>query len=121
MSLSDVINRFSLVSGLDPKEISMYLPMIVDAIAVFEEKTKGRELSALETRRLTHACAVYAYYKVSLCRNTEELSSFKAGDVSISVEIVRANALSMWEKERDELSDIISFSDSDFSFLGVSV
>ena len=121
MSLNDVINRFSLVSGLDRKDISAYLPVILDAMAFFDEKTRDSELSASDRKRLTHACAVYAYYKISLCRNAEQLSSFKAGDVSFTVENLRADAKAMWEHERGEIGDIVMLGDSDFSFLGVVV
>lgn len=121
MSLSELLNRFSLVSGFDRENISVYLPVIIDAKVFFEEKTKDRQLSAADLRRLTHACAVYAYYKIALCRNSECLTSFKAGDLSFSVENMREQAKLLWEQEKAQSGDILPFADTDFSFESVVV
>lgn len=121
MSLNELIKRFLLVSGLQNKDVSLYLPVLIDSKALFEEKTARRVLSDRELRRLTHACAVYAFYKVSLYNNADALTAFKAGDVSFSMESLRDRALHLWEKERAEISDLLSFSDDSFSFRGVRV
>ena len=121
MSLNDVINRFLLVSGLDGREVSLYLPVILDAKTYFEEKTAGRILTDADRRRLTHACAVYAFYKISLCNNADFLTSFQAGDVSFSLESLRDRAQALWEQERSEIGELVSFEDAGFSFRGVRV
>ncbi|MBQ6152979.1 MAG: hypothetical protein IJJ15_04450 [Ruminococcus sp.] len=121
MSLNELIKRFLLVSGLQKKDVSLYLPVLIDAKTLFEEKTQDRSLTDAERRRLTHACAVYAFYKVSLYNNADALTSFKAGDVSFSVESLRERASLLWEKERASIGDLIRFSDDSFSFMGVRV
>lgn len=121
MSLSELINRFLLVSGLKSSDVSLYLPVLIDAKVLFEEKTRVSRLSSSDRRRLTHACAVYAFYKISLYNNADALTSFKAGDVSFTTESLRKRAIALWEAERATVTDLISFSDSDFSFMGVRV
>lgn len=121
MSLNELIKRFLLVSGLQKKDVSLYLPVLIDAKTLFEEKAGETTLSEADRRRLTHACAVYAFYKVSLYDNADALTSFKAGDVSFSVESLRKRASALWEKESAEISDLIRFPDTGFSFMGVRV
>lgn len=121
MSLNELIKRFLLVSGFEKKDVSLYLPVLIDAKTLFEEKTKERSLSDAERRRLTQACAVYAFYKVSLYHNADALTSFKAGDVSFSMESLRQRASDLWEKERAAIGDLARFSDDSFSFMGVRV
>ena len=121
MSLKELIKRFMLVSGCGEKDVSLYLPVLIDAKSLFEKKAGDQPLCEASVRRLTHACAVYAFYKVSLYNNADALTSFKAGDVSFTVESMRKRALSLWEKERAEIGDLICFSDNDFTFMGVRV
>lgn len=121
MSLNELIKRFLLVSGLKSSDVSLYLPVLIDSKALFEEKAKTKALSPIDRRRLTHACAVYAFYKISLYQNADALTSFKAGDVSFTTESLRKRAAAVWEAERACVDDLISFSDSDFSFIGVRV
>ena len=121
MSLNELIKRLLLVSGLQKKDVSLYLPVLIDAKTLFEEKTQDRSLTDAERRRLTHACAVYAFYKVSLYNNADALTSFKAGDVSFTVQSLKKRASSLRETERAEIADLIRFSDSDFAFMGVRV
>ena len=121
MSLNELIKRFLLVSGLQKKDVSLYLPVLIDAKALFEEKVGNTPLCDANRRRLTHACAVYAFYKVSLYNNADALTSFRAGDVSFSVQSLKKRASALWETERAEIADLIRFSDTDFAFMGVRV
>ncbi len=117
MSLKDVINRFALVSGLEQEEISKWIFVIVDCIKYFESRIKNN-LSGLEISRLTHACAVYAYYKYSLFSFANASTKFKAGDIEItSAESITEKAHIMWQQEKKEVADIIDF--DEFLFLKV--
>lgn len=112
MSLKDVIDRFALVSGLEKEEISKWIFVLVDCIKYFESRLNNKTLADIEKRRLTHACAVYAYYKYSLMVYAKVSSKFKAGDVEITQsENVTENAHLMWQQEKKEISDIIDFDD----------
>lgn len=118
MSLKDVINRFALVSGLEQEEISKWVFVIVDCIKYFESRIGNVNVDGLMLSRLTHACAVYAYYKYSLFSFANASTKFKAGDVEItSAESITEKAHIMWQQEKEEVADIIDF--DDFLFLKV--
>ena len=112
MSLKDVIDRFALVSELNQEEISRWIFLILDCIKYFESIVKIDALKESDKKRLSYACAVYAYYKYSLCKS-EAVHSFKAGDIQISESssLIEKSA-SMWQLQKNEISDIVDFSDS---------
>ena len=122
MSLNVIIDRFALVSGFTMDEISRYLPLLTDCKGFFEERVTDT-LTESAQRRLAHACAVFAYYRICLMDRGGELDSFKAGDVQIqprdSAELCEA-AERMWLAEKAMISDIVSFDDG-FAFRSVSV
>ena len=84
MSLKDILERFALVLGLSERETARYLPIIEDCRLWFEERLKS-DLTEGETRRAAYACAAYAYYKISRISQADEVSSFKVGDVQMTV------------------------------------
>lgn len=122
MNLNDIIERFTMVSGLSMGEVSRYLPLIADCKAYFEERIGGG-LSGVQQRRAAHACAVYAYYRVCMLMRDGGAGSFKAGDVQITsaglAEQFEA-AQRMWNEERAVIADIHGFDDA-FAFRSVSV
>ena len=119
MSLHEIIERFTLVSGLEMQDVSRYLTLISDCKALFDDMI-DLELNGSERRRLAHACAVYAYYRISCMARDGGLQSFKAGDVQIVTDDDCAAALRLWESERALIADIISF-DDDFAFRSVMI
>lgn len=120
MNLNDVINRFALVSKLTPEEISKWVFVIKDCIQYFESHIKTGELSCEENIRLSHACAVYAYYKYSLYQIPASAEKFKAGDVEFSTSSAPTpSAKAMWEHEKSEISDLVDF--GDFCFCRVII
>lgn len=115
MSLKDVLNRFALVSSLEQQEISKWIFVVVDCIKYFESRVNTDSLSELDKRRLSHACAVYAYYKYSLMNYASGVQRFKAGDVEITTaESMSDNAHKMWQNEKKEIADIFDFDDFHF-------
>ena len=119
MSLHEIIERFTLVSGFEMQEASRYLTLLSDCAALFEDKI-SRALTDSESRRLAHACAVYAYYRISCMARDGGLQSFKAGDLQIVTDDDCAAARRLWDAERAQIADIISF-DDDFAFRSVDV
>ena len=122
MNLNDIIERFTLVSGLSMNETSRYLPMLTDCIEWFGEHIPG-ELSPAQQRRAVHACAVYAYYRVCILLRDSGIGSFKAGDVQITAGNAAercAAAERMWSEERSAIADIADF-DGGFAFRSVCV
>lgn len=119
MSLKDILDRFTLVSGLSMQEASRYLPIIEDCRLLFEERMKS-ELTESEKRRAAHACAVYAYYKISRILQSEEISSFKVGDVQFESLSQCDNAEALWREERERIRDLIDL-DNGFAFRSVRI
>lgn len=122
MNLNDIIERFTLVSGLNRSDVSRYLPLIADCRAYFEEKIVSG-LSGAYQKRAAHACAVYAYYRVCLMIRDGGLDSFKAGDVQISASKLAEQcdaAQRMWDHERTMIADIADF-DGGFAFRSVKI
>lgn len=118
MRLNEIIERFTLVSGFEMKDVSRYLPIIADCKAFFEERIS--DLSDGDLRRAEHACAVYAFYRISQLGRLDDLSSFKVGDVQMNIEAVGVAAKALWDAERENISDIVDIS-GDFAFRSVSV
>ena len=119
MSLNEIIERFTLVSGYERKEISRFLPIIIDCKEYFESRI-SRELSRVDQRRAVHACAVYAYYRISRLGLETGIANFKAGDVQIVTDDNPGTASALWEEEKAAVADIVDVDDS-FSFKAVSV
>lgn len=116
MSLKDVIDRFALVSGLEQEEISKWIFVIVDCIKYFESKLQKRYYTDEEKMRLSHSCAVYAYYKYSLFNYAQVASKFKVGDIEITnSENLTDKAHALWQNEKGEIADIIDFDGFYFS------
>ena len=120
MSLNEIIERFTLVSGYERKEISRFLPIIIDCKEFFEERIVG-ELTASQRRRVIHACAVYAYYRISRLGRDTGVSNFKAGDVQLVMDDdAGVNAETLWAEEKAAIADLVAIDDG-FSFKAVSV
>ena len=112
MSLKDVIDRFALVSELSQEEISRWIFLILDCIKYFESICNIDALKESDKKRLSYACAVFAYYKYSLCKS-EAVHSFKAGDIQISESSsLIEKTSSLWQLQKNEISDIVDFSQS---------
>lgn len=118
MRLKEIIERFTLVSGFEMKDVSRYLPIIADCKAFFE--SRSGELSESDLRRAEHACAVYAFYHISQMGRLDDLRSFKVGDVQMNVEAIGEAAQKLWETERDNISDIVDIG-GEFAFRSVRV
>ena len=119
MSLKEIIEYFALVSGLEMEDISRFLPVITDCRDWFEARLKDG-LSEADLRRADHACAVYAFYRVSMLGRMDELVSFRVGDVQMNVEAAGAAAEKLWAAERENICDIADI-DGGFAFRSVRI
>ena len=100
------------------KDVSRYLPIIADCKEFFEARVGEYEQSDL--RRLEHACAVYAFYRISQLGRLDDLRSFKVGDVQMNVEAIGEAAEKLWLIERENISDLVDIS-GDFAFRSVRI
>ena len=119
MSLKEIIERFALVSGLEMKEISRWLPILMDCKTYFEEHLKDG-LSESDMKRAVHACAVYACYRISLISQSADVLSFKVGDVQLTPLPLDENAEKLWLNECENVSDILDICGG-FGFRSVTV
>ncbi len=120
MRLNEVINRFTLVSGLEPHEVSMWIPVCIDAMLQVKAKASKEALSDEESiLRLCALAGVLAYYKYCLYMERDEVKSFTAGSVSITkAQYDTKKAHDLWEFEKNGVSDLLQ-SHEDFCFRGV--
>ena len=120
MRLNEVINRFALVSGLEPEEVSKWTVLCVDASKEIERMVrKSVKLSEQDDIRLSNAAGVLAYYKYCMYEYGSRVKSFGAGNVNVTMAYNEAeHAEKLWKAEREGLGDILN-TDSDFCFQGV--
>lgn len=118
MRFKEIIERFTLVSGYEMKDVSRFLSIIEDCKALFESRCG--ELNENDLRRAEHACAVYAFYRISQMGRLDDMKSFKVGDVQMNMEAIGQAAQKLWETERENISDIIDFG-GEFAFRSVRI
>ncbi len=120
MRLNEVINRFALVSGLEPSEVTRWTPLCVDAMNELRGKLIPDALKKEENVLRLSACAgVLAYYKYCLYKEGEGIKSFTAGAVSVThSELDGEKARKLWEFERESVADLLE-SFEDFCFRSV--
>lgn len=122
MRLSDVILRFTLVSGLEPEEVSKWTVLCVDAMNEISESVRSSKgKSEKEALRLSNAAGVYAYYKYCLYTYSSKIKTFSAGVINVtSTEDEMEHARKMWEAEKEMCADLL-VDKGDFCFKGVAV
>ncbi len=122
MRLNETINRFALVSGLEPEEVSKWTVLCCDASKEVERMVpRGVTLSEEDTIRLSRGAGIYAYYKYCMYAYVTKVKAFTAGNVSVTIsqdEVEHAEKL--WKAERESLCDILG-EESGFCFRGVRV
>lgn len=107
MNIANVTSRFALLSGLSNSEIYNWKGLIDDACVYVNSIVIKENLDAADIVRIETLCAVYAYRLYSLC-NEQEISSFKAGDVSVTSSAKgRENADRLWQEYLEQYSDIV--------------
>lgn len=123
MRLNVIIDRFSLISGLEPEEVSLWTPLCVDAKVYIEGRIKPGVDQEDENvkRRLSNCAAALAFYKYSLCCSQADVESFVAGSMNIRLsQTERQRAKTLWQEEAESAEDLLSLPVS-FSFKGVRV
>jgi len=122
LRLNLVIDRFALISGLEPEEVSRWTPLCADAVVQIEGMKRSKVKDDEKTiRRLSFCAAALAYYKYTLFTKEAAVSSFSAGNLSVGISVTeRERAKQLWEEELRGASDLLE-AQSDFCFLGVRV
>ena len=122
MRLNEVINRFSLVSGLEPSEVTKWTPVCVDAMNEIKRKVLPGVLEDEGNVLRLSACAgVLAYYRYCMYKTGDKTKQFTAGAVSVTMENSDTEkAQKLWEFERRSVEDLLT-STEDFCFRRVNV
>lgn len=109
MRLNEVINRFSLVSGLEPREVSKWTPVCIDAMNDLKQRLrKGVPSCEEDVLRLSACAGVLAYYRYCLYMSGSQAKSFTAGSVSVTMtEFDTEKARKLWEFERKSVEDLL--------------
>lgn len=120
MRLSEILKRFTLISGLDEDEALKWVFICSDAQEFLFEELLDKNPSEADIKKLEKAAGYYAFYKYSelLYCLEDEVESFKAGDLQInqkSRDFKRAYTL--WLEERKSIEALLKPSqNSSFCF-----
>ena len=122
MRLNDVIQRFTLISGLKPEQVSVWTALCIDACEQIKRMVLPTvEINDTNRMRLANCAAAFAYYKFSFYAQDADVRSFTAGSVNVNMaHTVMERAEKIWKQELADAADIIE-TPSDFSFKGVRV
>ncbi len=116
ISIDDVKKRLKPLCDLSDEELDTYSSIIKNCIFTVMSQTKA---GAEDDERISHFAAAKANYEIALVRSgADRVTSFKAGDVSISESgNFTEYAKALFESAKLDCADLIS--DKGFAFLGV--
>lgn len=116
MDFREVYERFLLISGLDESEASCWAVLCREAQAQLRRMLRPNVNEEENGRRLSTAAAALALYKMALCSAGEGITSFKAGDISVTTqETLTARGEAAWKTAKAEISDLL---EDDMFFFG---
>ena len=122
MRLNDVINRFALISRLEPDVVSKWTVLCVDAMQYMKQRLRSdADLCEENMMRLANAAASLAYYKYTLYEPSAAVKTFTAASLAVSLgEDEKQRAKALWQEEQRLVADLVRI-DDDFCFKGVRV
>lgn len=122
MRLNDVLKRFTLISGLESEQVSVWTALCIDACQQIKRMLlPDVEMTEENSRRLSNCAAALAYYKFSFYAQDADVRSFTAGSVNVSMaHTIMERAEKIWQQEQLDASDLITVP-GDFSFRGVRI
>lgn len=107
MNIAGVTSRFELVSGLDNSSASKWRTFILDACDYINDRIIKSNLTDADNRKIEMLCALRAYKMYCLC-NENNMTSFTAGDVSVTSSAGTAEtAEKMWQELAEKSVDLI--------------
>lgn len=115
MNFEQIYQRFIQISGLSEAEAVKWQWLCT--IAADELKARLRNNIDYESNgdRLNNAAAAFAFYKYSVLNVKDNISSFKAGDVTVALSADKnKKALEFWKASEKAVSDLLN--DSSFLF-----
>lgn len=115
MNFEQVYQRFIEISGLDETEAVKW--QWVCSIAIDELKVRLKNNIDYESNcdRLNNAAAALAFYKYCVLSVKDNITNFKAGDVTVELSADKTEkALEFWQASEKAVSDLLT--DSSFFF-----
>lgn len=106
MIYENVAERLKQIASLGDDEIEAYEPFILLAISWVEKKAQGA--ADADVSMLEMLAAAKANYDASLAFGKEEVTSFKAGDLSITKRGSVSSAKELLESALSACSDFIT-------------
>lgn len=107
MNTGNIVEKFELLSGIEGSESIKWRSVVDDACAYVYSRIADKPLSASDERRIELLCAVYAYKLYVMCGKSE-VSSFKAGDVTVTAPADEGDkAEKLWQDQLVKCSDLI--------------
>lgn len=108
MDFREVYERFLLISGLEESEASDWAVLCREAAEQLRRMLRPNVSEEENGRRLSTAAAALALYKMALCSAGDEITSFKAGDISVTArETLTARGETVWKAAKAEISDLL--------------
>ena len=84
LNIQDVLEKFSIISGLDTQKISQWVYLCRESLDRIVSRLKEDVDVEKNIERITTAAASLAFYKYTLYQASNGgLESFKAGDITI--------------------------------------
>lgn len=114
IDIERVIPVLAVLSGADSEELEQISPVIGNAVYVVSRLVKEEEHNS---DRAVYLAGAKANYDLSLIRNCDNVTSFSAGDVSITQDRSYNPAKEILDETIKNASDIIC--DNGFAFMGV--
>lgn len=103
------------VMGMSEEETRRFEPIIKSASAYIEKLLIS--YAERNTVPAVHLCAARAYYQILLLKQEEEVTSFKAGDVSYTrASSALDNARKLYESALQQCSGMIKNGETGFAF-----
>ncbi len=106
MDISNVMNRFAVLAGIDSSELPKWRSLVEDACAYVQSRCKAENPDSEQTARLEMLGAAYALRLFSLCG--DQITQFIAGDVHVTSSADRRQrAEQLWRELAANSADLI--------------
>ncbi|MDP4119460.1 MAG: hypothetical protein Q8876_00165 [Bacillota bacterium] len=116
MNFKDVMNRFVLISGLDPVETSQWSPICKEAMDFIQRRLRNETILPEDVSRLNAAAAALSYYRYCLYQGGGAPENVKVGDVSMETSGLSVEAAEqIWQRAKADVADLL-IDDVNFMF-----
>lgn len=112
MRISEVINKFSNLSGISGDDINKWVPICEDSANEISSKVRNDISQEDNEDALTSAAAALSFYKYVLCTSIQD--DLNPDNQYISNPYTKSLAASIWQEYKNNISPLLS--DNKFLF-----